>query len=273
MARIELLLTANLRISSMKAARLLTERIGEFDRLLLPYPEEMEGHLDSLASRRLSYHEAVRGIIASQLVPEPSGAWEYTAEPILRALPDLRGAQHGLLVICVGDRGDEYAAMEASVAIACLTLNAMITGRVDHERWREAVMASLERVRLAAKNMERRILVKAAGDIACVVGLGSRPIKQALVDAGHHVKISFVDEFYHFTPISILERRLAMGPVDDLSLEALIRGHLEYVKDYIYRHGSRDGAHYEWTYDKAAWLRWGLDRDEIKYLDCFTQTS
>jgi len=41
--------------------------------------------------------------------------------------------------------------METSTAIACLTLNTMITGRVEHEKWREALRDSLDRGKEAGK--------------------------------------------------------------------------------------------------------------------------
>lgn len=72
-------------------------------------------------------------------------------------------------------------------------------------------------------------------------------------------------------PLSILERMLARGHVCDRDLEALVRSHLEYVRDYVYRYGSRDRAHYEWTYDKVGWLRRRLDRGEIRLLDSIIQ--
>ena len=65
--------------------------------------------------------------------------------------------------------------------------------------------------------------------------------------------------------------RLARGHVCDRDLEALVRGHLEYIRNYVYRYGSRDRAHFEWTYDKVGWLRRRLHRDEIRLLDSIIQ--
>jgi hypothetical protein len=273
MTKIDLLLTANLRISAMKTVRLLAERSRDYSSLLLPYPEEMEAHLDNLASKRISYQEVIDGIIDSQIIPEPVGAWVYTAEPLLKALPHIREKHPDLRVLCVGNLEDEYKAMEISASIACHTLNALITGRIEHDRWREALRDSIERSWEATRGLERRILMKVSGNTVCVLGLSFRPVKKFLVDAGHHVSLKYVDGLYHFTPVTILERKLVLSAVDGLSLEALVRGHLEYVRNYVYRYESRDRAHFEWTYDKASWLRHGLDIEEIKQIDSFTQTK
>jgi len=41
--------------------------------------------------------------------------------------------------------------METSTAIACLTLSTMITGRGEHEKWREVMIYSLDRGKEAGK--------------------------------------------------------------------------------------------------------------------------
>lgn len=271
MADLNLILAANLKTSQMKTAQLLVENGSRYSNIFLPYPEEMEDTLQDLATGRTSFHDTVEDITARHIVPEPTATWIYTAEPILRALPEIRERHPHLQTHCVGDRKHMYASMDNSTAIACLTLNACITNRVEHEKWREALRDSIRLGGEEVKSMAWKTLEKAAEGSILVCDLGDRPIKRVLVDAGLGVRATYVDEFYHFTPLSILERRLARGHVCDRDLEALVRGHSEYVRNYVYRYGSRDRAHYEWTYDKAGWLRRRLDRGEIRLLDSIIQ--
>jgi hypothetical protein len=270
-ADLDLILAANLKTSQMKTVQLLMEKGNKYSNMLLPYPEEMEDTLQDLATGRTSFHDAVEDITARQMVPEPTATWIYTAEPILRALPDIRERHPHLQTHCVGDRKHMYASMDNSTAIACLTLNACITDRVEHEKWRRVLRDSIRLGGEEVKGMAWRTLEKAADGSVLVCDLGDRPIRRALVEAGLGVRATYVGEFYHFTPLSVLERRLAGGHVCDRDLKALVRGHLEYVRNYVYRYGSRDRAHYEWTYDKVGWLRRRLDVGEIRLLDSIIQ--
>jgi len=266
-ATIDLILSPNLRTSSMKATQLLQERGGGYEALLLNFPEEMEDAVVDLAAEQVSYEELIDEVGRRNIIPEPKGSWEYAAKLILEALPLLARRFPNLTILCYGSRGDEFAYMEVAVRIARLILRTTLTEEVEIGRWRETLENSLEVDRNATKNEAGKILRKARENTICISDMGGRRFKGVLSRAGLEVKILYVEKTYHFTPLMILERKMAKGPVEDCELEELIRGHVEYVRSYIYRFRNRDRAHYEWEYDKIPWLRRRFNREEIRLLD------
>lgn len=157
--------------------------------------------------------------------------------------------------------------MEVAVRMASLILRTTLTGEVEHGKWRETLQASLEVDRDSTENEAGRILRKAGDSSICLSDLGGRRFNRKLSRAGLDVKILYVEKPYHFTPLMILKRKMALGPVEDEELEGLVRSHIEYVRGYIYTFRNRDRAHYEWVYDKVPWLRRRINRKEIRLLD------
>ena len=266
-AVVDLLIVPNLRTSSMKASRLLKEGGGGCEFLLLNTPMEMEDILREFAAERISCDELIYEARRLDLIPEPSGSWDYFMRPILEALPRITETFPDLEIGCFGSREDEHASMDVSVRAARLILRAILTEEVEVERWREALRVSLEVDERAARREAETILRKVGERTICLSELGGRRLERRLRGAGLDVKIRYVEEIYHFTPLAILKRKMASGFVGDGELEELVRHHVEYVRSYIYRFGNRDRAHYEWEYDRIPWLRRRINRDEIELLD------
>lgn len=267
MSCIDLLLSPNLRISSMKASKLLQEKSSGCDVFLLNFPEEMEDRVVDLASEQISYDELIDEVRKLGLIPEPEGSWIYTVKPIIEALPQLARRSPNLAIHCYGSRENEFRSMEIAVRIIRLTLRTTLIGEVEHESWRETLRASIEVDKDAAENEAEKILRKAGDRAICLSDLGGRRFKNALVEAGLHVKVLYTDYTYHFTPLMILKRKITLRTVDDQELERLVLSHLEYVRSYVYRFKNRDRAYYEWMYDKVPWLRRKIKKEEIKLLD------
>lgn len=144
MPSIDLLLSPNLRTSSMKASHILQEKGGRYEAFLLNFPEEMEDRVLELAAEQVSYDELVDEVRRNDLIPEPEGSWEYAAKPILEALPQLARRFPNLTILCYGSREDEFASLKVAVRIARLILRTTLTGEVELGRWRETLQASLE---------------------------------------------------------------------------------------------------------------------------------
>lgn len=266
-AVVDLLLAPNLRTSSMKASRILKEWGGGYDILLLNVPMEMEGILRELAAEHISCDELIDEARRLDLIPEPSGSWDYFMRPIFEALPRIAETFPDIDLGCYGSREDEHASMEVSVRAARLILRTILTGEVEVDRWRETLRASLE-VDERAAGREAEIIIRKVGKrTICLSGLGGRRLKESLNRAGIDVKICYVEENYHFTPLSILKRKMARGFVMNEELDELVRLHVEYVRGYIYRFRNRDRAHYEWEYDRVPWLRRRIKKEEIGLLD------
>ncbi len=132
-----LVLSPNMKTSSMKASRLLEDIGIRFETLLLNLPVEMEEELMELARGSLSADEFVEEARRRRVIPEPVGAWEYSARPMLEALPRIAGKFPGLSTRCYGSSEREFASVNAAVRIAKLTLRTVLRGSVEVEKWRE----------------------------------------------------------------------------------------------------------------------------------------
>jgi len=87
------------------------------------------------------------------------------------------------------------------------------------------------------------------------------------------VKIRYVEKPYHFTPLTILKRKMVRVDVGDEEIEKLVRFYVDYVRSYIYRFDNRDKAYYEWVYEKVPWLRRKINREEVEFLNSIIQRS
>jgi hypothetical protein len=276
-----LVLSPNLKTSSMKASRLLAELGVRFETLLLNLPVEMEEELMELARGSLSADEFVDEARRRRVIPEPVGAWEYSARPMLEALPRIEEKFPGLSARCYGSSEHEFASVNAAVRIAKLTLRTVLRGSVEVEEWRETLLHSLEENREAREVEAEAIMERVGRSSVCVSDMGGRGLRKSLKSSGILVKIQYVslkssgilvkiqyvEKPYHFTPLMVLERMMARGPVEDEEVERLIRSHLEYIKSYVYRFDNRDRAYYEWAYDNVPWLRKKIQKAEIAAID------
>ena len=268
-----LILSPNLKTSSMKVSNLLREIGFGFETLLLNLPWEMEGIVTDLASELVSYDEFIIEAIRRRLIPEPIGSWEYAFKPVLDALHPLSRKYPDLRTRCYGRSEHEFALMGAAVRMTSLTLRTMVTGEVVIDRWRGVLIHSLDVDREAREAEVGAIEEKMRECAICVSDMGGRWLKRPLKNAGIDVKIHYVEKPYHFTPLMILKRKIARGSVNDEEIETLIRRHVEYVKGYIYRFDNRDRAYYEWAYDKVPWLRRKICKKEVEMLDSIIQAS
>ncbi|EMR73152.1 hypothetical protein MCGE09_00343 [Thaumarchaeota archaeon SCGC AB-539-E09] len=262
-----LVLSPNLKTSSMKTSRLLEDIRVRFETLLLNLPLEMEEELMELAKGSLSADEFIDEARRRRVIPEPLGAWEYSARPMLEALPRIEGKFPGLSTRCYGSSEREFASVNAAVMIAKLTLRTALRGSVEVEEWRETLLQTLEKSREAREVEAEAIMERVGRSSVCVSDMGGRGLRKSLKNSGIHVKIQYVERPYHFTPLMVLERMMALGPVEDEEVERLVRSHLEYIRRYVYRFDNRDRAHYEWTYDKVPWLRKKIEKEEIAAID------
>ncbi|MFB0558566.1 MAG: hypothetical protein ACETVY_05575, partial [Candidatus Bathyarchaeia archaeon] len=132
---------------------------------------------------------------------------------------------------------------------------------------------SLEVDREARETEAEAIMERVGRSSVCVSDMGGRGLRKSLKSSGIQVKIQYVERPYHFTPLMVLKRLMAMGLVMDGEIERLVRSHLEYIRSYVYRFDSRDRAYYEWVFDKVPWLRKKIDKEEIEALDSIIRQS
>ena len=262
-----LVLSPNLKTSSMKASRFLEEASLRFDTLLLNLPMEMEEEVAELVSGSISADEFVDEARQHRMIPEPVDSWEYSAKPILEALPRIIERFPYLSTHCYGSSKHEFASIKLAVKVAKLTLRTILTERVEVEEWRETLLHSLEVNREARESEVEAILERVGRSSVCVSDMGGRGLRKSLQRHGIPVKIHYVERPYHFTPLMVLENLIAKRFVMDEEIERLVGSHLEYIRSYVYRFDNRDRAYYEWVYDKVPWLREKIYKEEIEVLD------
>ncbi|MBS7638411.1 hypothetical protein KEJ49_05980, partial [Candidatus Bathyarchaeota archaeon] len=173
----------------------------------------------------------------------------------------------GLAIRCYGSRGGQIARMEEALRLALLTLRTALRQVVEVDEWRDALYRSIVLEGDLIKE-EARVIgeISALGDSICLADMGGRALKPHLARWGVEVRIHYAEGSFHFTPLAILKRKMATGYVGGQELERLVKCHIEYIRDYIYRFENRDRAYYEWVYDKIPWLRRRLKRDELEIL-------
>jgi hypothetical protein len=264
---IELLITPNLRTSTLKTLQLIQYKGDSYDTLLVNFPEELENKVLELASRQISQSELLEYIEKHELIPQPITSWIYTAQPLLEALPGLLLEFPNLQIYCYGSKEAEVNNMDISIVFARLTLRTIITGKVDHESWRETLTRSLRVNSESLRENCKSIQFKSGRVSACITDTSSFHLKKTLERRGSSVRVIYVEKPYHFTPLGVLERKTMLGPLYDEELEKLVFHHVDYIRNYIYRFRNRDRAHYEWALDKVIWPKLGLGRREVSLLD------
>jgi len=182
-------------------------------------------------------------------------------------LADLKLPRHknGMLLL---QRYELYR-FSADVAskIARLTLRASITRKIDLEDWKNILREGIKHKREALEKEVDSIHEKSSNECSCASGLDGEQLEQCLIEKGRRVKLTNIEEFYHPTPLEILEERLAKEDVPDEEAEELVMDHTEFIRNYILTSKNRDQAYYQWVYDKFPSLRLKIDPEQIRHLD------
>lgn len=262
---IEILAAPNLRTSYMKTVGYLKEM--DHDSLFLNFPENLEPLVRDLGENRLSYRVFIEEVRERKLLPEPINGWRYTAEPILKSLRVVKLYRRELEIHCYKDVNYNLLSADIATKIARLTLRATMTSRINVEDWKDILRKGMSYRREALEIEADSIHEKAGHRSVCVSGLNGRNLEQRLIGKGLRVSLIEIEEFYHPTPLEILEERLSKGDMPNEEAEALVKEHLKYVRDYILTSRNRDQAYYQWVYDKVRSLRRRIDSEEIRHLD------
>jgi hypothetical protein len=251
----------------MKVSTLLEEVGFRFERLLLNFPIELEDELNELASDILSFDDFIDKALKQRLIPEPFGAWEYSARPILKVLPKLKVMYPNLSICCFRLFEHEHRSVNAASELAKLTLRTTLRRFVDVREWRESLNHSLE-INKEIKQAEVEAIKAMVGrSSVCVSDMNGSYFGENLRSSKIFVKVHYIERSYHFTPLVILKRLMSKRFVTNREIEWLVRSHLEYIRKYVYIFDNRDRAYYEWVYDKIPWMRGKIEKKEIQILD------
>lgn len=260
MAEVKILVTPNhIKTAALRAAQYL-EKL-DYDALFLNFSRDLERGIKELAEGA-PYDRVLDRLRELKLIPEPTGSWEYGAEPILRALRGVQLREPSLEIYCYKDPSLTSLSAQLAEKTALLIFRWCSTGKIDLEEWK-TLLASWLDLETEALDREADLLVnKAEGreKNVCIAGFNGKHIKAHLKEAGYHVRLKCLYVPYHFTPLEILARemRLALSKGSTLPsqrMRELIEQHARFIRDYVTTSENYDGAHRYWMWDRAPWLR------------------
>ncbi|MBS7622206.1 hypothetical protein KEJ39_00830 [Candidatus Bathyarchaeota archaeon] len=222
--------------------------------LFLPEPQALEPYVRRIASGSISFEDFVEKVQSSKLVPEPIESWLYVSEPILRALPRLERNGRRLDIRCYQETRSLQEEFNFATEIALLTYRSSVTGEVEVEKWIE-VLSDLKTMRQVTVSREAEYIRSHSSSSSnlCLSGLNAKDLRDHIQRGFREVRVKCVENFYHFTPLEILQSRLSK--ISKMEIEELLKLHLEYVNQYVLKSRNRDIAHYLWVADKVPWLR------------------
>ncbi|MEM1655102.1 MAG: hypothetical protein QXU12_01195 [Nitrososphaerota archaeon] len=243
---------------SMRASREAAAELRriEPEAVMLNLPESISNLVQDLASENIEYDDFLEKV--EERLPSPAEAWLKGYEHLLL---ELRGLRRGPDIYCYGDMIAFEIEARRAVDIARLTLRAMITGRVDADEWlsllsEEKRIAEIASIREAEKIVS--VLMRYEKAI-CILEQAPAHLKERLIREGMKPKVRYVGQPYHFTPLEILRRKLAKGGVSTEEVEALVKEHIKFIREYIYRKPLLEALD-EWSMNKLYWLHGRRDK-------------
>jgi hypothetical protein len=238
----------NLKNFTKKAAERLQQNNG-FDGLFLPFSKELREFLVQFGEG-LPYEYLINQLRKSELISTPFNNWEYSAEPILRALPTIKKVHLGLELYCYGDPFFSNNYPEILNEIVILSLKSSLTERVDAEEWRKVLQKEKEQKKQAIRRETEFIAIKASNhqESICLSGSHSREMASELREEGYEVIIEYLQP-YSLTPLGIL-RQESKKEISDTRIQELVLLHLKYVKEYVLRSHNLDEAYQRWRQRK-----------------------
>lgn len=260
MAEVKILVTPNhIKTAALRAAASL-ERL-DYDALFLNFSRDLEEGVNALAEGA-SYNYVLERFQELKLIPEPLGAWEYWAEPILRSLRGVQSREPDLKIYCYRDPSLSLLSTRLAEKTALLIFRWCSTDKIDLKEWR-GLLASWLDLETKSLNKEADFLVKeveGGESSVCIAGFNGKHIKAHLEEAGHRVNLKYLYVPYHFTPLEVLvremQREVSKGStVSSERMRWLIEQHARFMRDYVTVGENYDKAYRDWTQDKVPWLK------------------
>ncbi|MFB0544098.1 MAG: hypothetical protein ACETVN_00155, partial [Asgard group archaeon] len=130
---VKVFITTPLKASSELAAQAI--RREKYDALFLTFHKDIEYYLYELAEGE-PFETVVEKILKKNLIAEPSAAWLYWAEPVLKAMEGLFKINPRMEILCAEESYEHEYATTCKVDLAVLEFKGIL-GRVDIEQWRK----------------------------------------------------------------------------------------------------------------------------------------
>lgn len=243
---------------SMRASREAAAELKriEPDAVMLNLPESISDLVQDLASENIEYEDFIEKV--EERLPSPAEAWLKGYEQLLFELRDLRREPD---IYCYGDMVAFEVEAKRAIEIARLTLRTIITGRVDADEWL-SLLSSGERISKITSIREAEKIISTLTryeEAACVSEYTPAYLKERLIREGMKPRVRYVGQPYHFTPLEILRRKLARSYVSKEEVEALVKEHIKFIREYVYRKPLLEALD-EWSMSKLYWLRGRQDK-------------
>jgi len=247
-AEVEILVKPLSKRASQEAVKKLRQL--RFQALLLSLPENISDLTQELTSGAIEYEDFLEKV--EKRLPSPAEAWLKGYEKILMEASKLRRVPE---IYCYGDLLSFKAESEKALQLTLLTLRSIITSRVKVEEWLKVLQ---EESKLKEVSSEREAEKVASISIcyektACISDQTPVHIKSRLEHEGIKPKIHYVGQPYHFTPLEVLKRRLSKGEVSREEAKKLIKEHIKFVREYVYREPILEAID-KWSVKKLYWL-------------------
>jgi hypothetical protein len=228
----------------------------DYDTMFLNFSRDLEEGVRALAEGA-PYDYVIERLRESKLIPEPVGAWEYSAEPILIALRGILLKKPNVRIHCYRDPSFDSFSVKTAEKIALLIFRACSTGKINAEEWEALLKLFLEAEAKALKEETNFIARKAESieDGICIAGFEGRHIRAHLKKKGYEVSLTYLYIPYHFTPLEVLmrEMRRATSRGTSLSHETitkLVKHHVHFIREYVTVNEDYDGAYRKWVHDR-----------------------
>lgn len=226
------------------------------DAVMLSLPENISDLVQDLASENIEYEDFIEKV--EKRLPSPAEAWLKGYEQLLL---ELRGLRRTPDIYCYGDLMAFEVEAKKSVEIARLTLRTIITGRVNVNEWlslllEEKKIAEITSIREAEKIVGALTRYE---ETVCISEHTPTYLKERLIREGMKPRVHYVGQPYHFTPLEILRRKLARKDVSKEDVEALVKEHIKFIREYVYRKPLLEALD-EWSMSRLYWLRKWRDK-------------
>ncbi|MGQ9551378.1 MAG: hypothetical protein ACUVUE_03020 [Candidatus Bathycorpusculaceae bacterium] len=232
----------------------------DYDAVFLNFSRNLEEGVKALAEGA-PYDYVIERLIGLKLIPEPVGSWEYSAEPILKAIRGILNKKPDVKIHCYRDPSFDSFSAKTAEKIAILTFRAASTGKINVEKWEALLKPFLETEAEALEEETDFIARKAESseDCVCIAGFDGRYIKTRLIEKGHDVTLTYIHVPYHFTPLEILMREMrratALGAaLSHKRITQLLKNHVQFIREYVTMNNDYDEAYHRWLHEKAQWL-------------------
>jgi len=244
---VEILAAPELKVPREKVAQHLRE--GKLKHVLLRFPRTMEEYAAQLREG-LPYEYVMEELRKSGIIPEPTKSWEYSAEPLLRVLPQIEETE----IYCYGDPLYTQEEIKNLIEVATLSLISSITNKIDTEKWRKLFEKDKESQRFALRREADLVITKTSSfeSSVCVANSNTNYLISELNAEGFEVTVKYIGLLPSPTPLENLRREIAKEDTTDERIKELVRLHIEYLKGYVLTSRNPDEAYQKWVRQRRA---------------------